>query len=45
VSSWIRRGGIIPAENVIELTELNGLKLIKALPYGETAKASQKEGA
>jgi hypothetical protein len=34
VTNWIRRG-IIPAENVKEVEELNGLKLIKAIPYKE----------
>lgn len=32
VSNWIKRG-TIPAENVREIEELNGLKLIKAVPY------------
>lgn len=32
VSKWIERG-IIPAENIREIEELNGLKLIKAIPY------------
>ncbi|GAB4018608.1 hypothetical protein GCM10028773_18840 [Spirosoma koreense] len=34
VSNWIRRG-IIPAENILHIPELNGLKLIKAVPYQE----------
>ncbi|WP_083422093.1 hypothetical protein [Arsenicibacter rosenii] len=32
VSNWISRG-IIPAQNIIEIPELNDLKLIKAVPY------------
>lgn len=32
VSNWIRRG-IIPPENIQVMEELNGLKLIKAVPY------------
>lgn len=32
VTNWIRRG-VIPPENVKEIKELNGLKLIKAIPY------------
>jgi hypothetical protein len=32
VTNWIRRG-IIPPENVKEVEELNGLRLIKAVPY------------
>lgn len=32
VTNWIRRG-VIPAENVREIEELNGLRLIKAVPY------------
>lgn len=32
VTNWIRRG-IIPPENVMEIEELNGLRLIKAIPY------------
>ncbi|GAB3513191.1 BTB/POZ domain-containing protein [Emticicia fontis] len=32
VTNWIRRG-IIPPENVKEVEELNGLRLIKAIPY------------
>ncbi|KAA9349741.1 hypothetical protein [Larkinella humicola] len=32
ISSWISQG-IIPPENVIEITALNGLKLIKAVAY------------
>ena len=32
VTNWIRRG-IIPPENIKEVEELNGLKLIKAVPY------------
>ncbi|WP_367915134.1 hypothetical protein [Leadbetterella sp. DM7] len=32
VTNWIRRG-VIPPENVKEIKELNGLKLIKAAPY------------
>ncbi len=34
VSNWIRRG-IVPADNIQEIEELNGLKLIKAIPYME----------
>ncbi|AYQ31399.1 hypothetical protein [Runella sp. SP2] len=36
VSNWIKRG-IIPAENVREIPELNNIKLIKAVPYMEPA--------
>ncbi len=32
VTNWIRRG-IIPAENVISVPELNDIRLIKAVPY------------
>lgn len=32
VTNWIRRG-IIPPENLKEVEELNGLKLVKAIPY------------
>ncbi|RYU92983.1 hypothetical protein [Emticicia agri] len=32
VSNWIKRG-IIPAENIREIEELNGIKLIKAVAY------------
>ncbi|WP_138995245.1 hypothetical protein [Larkinella sp. C7] len=32
VSNWISRG-TIPANNVIEVPELNGLRLVKAVPY------------
>lgn len=32
VTNWMRRG-VIPAENIKEVEELNGLKLIKAVPY------------
>jgi hypothetical protein len=32
ISNWIKRG-IVPPENVKEIEELNGLKLIKAVPY------------
>ena len=32
VTNWIRRG-VIPPENVKEIEALNGLKLIKAVPY------------
>lgn len=32
VMNWIRRG-IVPPENVVELEELNGLKLIRAVKY------------
>ncbi len=32
VTNWIKRG-IIPPENVREVEELNGLRLIKAVPY------------
>lgn len=34
VSNWIARG-IIPSENIRVIEELNGLKLIKAIPYME----------
>ncbi len=32
ISNWISRG-VIPPENVLELPELNGIRLIKAIPY------------
>jgi len=32
VSNWIRRG-IIPAENILHIPELNDIRLIKAVPY------------
>lgn len=32
VTNWIGRG-IIPPENIKEVEELNGLKLVKAIPY------------
>jgi hypothetical protein len=32
VTNWIRRG-IVPAENVKTIPELNGIRLIKAVPY------------
>ncbi len=32
VSNWIRRG-VIPAENVLHVPELNDLRLVKAVPY------------
>lgn len=32
VTNWIRRG-IVPAENVISVPELNDIRLIKAVPY------------
>lgn len=34
VSNWIRRG-IIPAENILHVPELNDIRLIKAVPYHE----------
>lgn len=34
VTNWIRRG-IVPAENVISVPELNDIRLIKAVPYHE----------
>lgn len=34
VSNWIRRG-IVPKDNILEIGELNNLKLIKAVPYHE----------
>ena len=34
VSNWISRG-IIPSENVQEFPDLNGLKLVRAIPYRE----------
>ena len=34
ISNWIRRG-VIPPENIREVEELNGLRLIKAVPYRE----------
>ena len=32
VNNWIKRG-VVPAENIISVGRLNGLKLIKAVPY------------
>lgn len=32
ISNWINRG-IIPAENIVEIKELNNIKLIKAMNY------------
>ena len=32
VTNWIRRG-VIPSENVREIKELNGIRLIKAIAY------------
>ncbi len=32
VSNWIKRG-VIPQENIREVEELNGIKLIKAIAY------------
>lgn len=32
VSNWIRRG-VIPAENILHVPELNDIRLIKAVPY------------
>lgn len=32
IKNWINRG-VIPSENVREIEELNGLRLIKAVPY------------
>jgi hypothetical protein len=32
VTNWIRRG-VVPAENVMVVEELNGLRLIKAVAY------------
>lgn len=32
VTNWIRRG-VIPPENIRVIEELNGLRLIKAVPY------------
>jgi hypothetical protein len=34
VSNWIRRG-VIPAENILHVPELNDIKLIKAVSYQE----------
>ena len=34
VSNWIRRG-VIPAENILHVPELNDIRLIKAVPYHE----------
>ena len=34
VTNWIRRG-IIPAENILHIPELNDIRLIKAVPYHE----------
>lgn len=34
VSNWIRRG-VIPAENILHVPELNDIRLIKAVPYDE----------
>ncbi len=36
VSNWISRG-IVPPENIVVVSELNDLKLIKDIPYKETA--------
>lgn len=32
VSNWIKRG-VVPSENVLEIKELNGIKLIKGVDY------------
>ncbi len=32
VTNWIRRG-IIPPENVVQVPELNDIRLIRAVPY------------
>lgn len=34
VSNWIKRG-IIPAGNILDVPELNDIRLIKAIPYLE----------
>jgi hypothetical protein len=34
VTNWIARG-IIPPENVLELPELNDIRLVRAIPYKE----------
>ena len=34
VTNWIRRG-IVPAENILIVPELNNIRLIKAVPYHE----------
>ena len=34
VSNWIKRG-VIPAQNVLSIPELNDIRLIKAVPYHE----------
>lgn len=34
VTNWIKRG-IVPAENVLTVPELNNIRLIKAVPYHE----------
>ncbi len=34
VSNWIKRG-IIPPENILEVPELNDIRLVKAIPYHE----------
>ncbi|AXE21153.1 hypothetical protein DR864_27165 [Runella rosea] len=36
VTNWIRRG-VIPPENVRIIHELNDIRLIKAIPYKESA--------
>ena len=32
VSNWINRG-VIPPENIIDIAELNNIRLIRAVPY------------
>lgn len=39
VSNWIIRG-VIPKENVQIIEELNGLKLIKAIPYSTQSRVN-----
>ena len=34
VSNWIRRG-VIPAENILHVPEINNIRLIKAVPHHE----------
>jgi hypothetical protein len=34
VSNWIKRG-VIPAQNILLIPELNDIRLIKAVPYHE----------
>lgn len=36
LTNWIRRG-VVPAENVRTIPELNNIRLVKAVPYREVA--------